>query len=133
LQRGPLVGGVVVDVHARVGPPTPHQVVDQVLDQLLLGGRVVSPPRGERARPVPEARQVFATTTVGRPGVALEVEVDVAGAGLGEPLQPATGIGSQQLVCRVASVALLHLEAGLQLQPVRALAADRRHDRAALA
>jgi hypothetical protein len=61
-----------------------------MLDQLLLVGRVVRPPRRERAGSAPEAGKVLALAAVVRRGVTLEVEVNVAGAGLRGPTQAAT-------------------------------------------
>ena len=100
-ERGPLVGRVVVDVHARVGFPAAHQLVEQVLGELLLPLGVVRPEPGEGAVAVPQAREVLPAAAVVGPGVALEVEVDVAGTGLGQPLQAPALLGRQQRVGRL--------------------------------
>ena len=52
LERGVLVGGVVVDVQPRVGEPPVVQVGEQVVDEAPFRRGVVRPPRGELPGPV---------------------------------------------------------------------------------
>ena len=125
LQRGLLVGRVVVDVHVRVGGQPAGQLVEQVAGQRRLLVVVVRPPGAEPSAAVPQPGEVLPALAVGGERVALEVEVDVARAGRRQAQQPAVGLGRQQLVGGPAGGPLAHLQARLLGQPLTGRPADR--------
>ena len=99
LERGRLVGRVVVDVHARVGAPAGGSA-------RRAGRGSAPPPRSwscahqvlKPSAAVPEPGEVLPALAVGGERVALEVEVDVAVARRRQAQQPAVGLRRQQLV-----------------------------------
>jgi hypothetical protein len=72
----------VVDVHARIGGPCPHEVVDQSLERGLLLGRVGSPVRSEPVA-VDHAEEVL-QSVLAEERVAFDVEEHVTGRRLGK-------------------------------------------------
>ena len=96
-----------------------HDEVDERLEQLLLGGRVVGPPAPERTDGAvgawhDDAEEVL-EPEVAHVRVALDVEEDVAGAGRRQHLEATVGSGVEQLVGRqlVGPAAGRYLEACL--------------------
>ena len=100
LERGRLVGRVVVDVHPGVGLPRRRDQVDDRLE----GGPLLGV--GERPEPAVDGRsgvverhdaeQVLAPALAGE-RVALEVEEHVAGRRLREPRQPQARLDRPEL------------------------------------
>ena len=78
LDRGRLVGAVVVDVEAGMPRPARHDPVDEALERALLVRRVERPAGVVPAGPVRHPEQVL-QTAVPREGVAFDVEEYVAG------------------------------------------------------
>ena len=120
LERGGLVGRVVVDVHARVGFPEGGDFVeDRLEDGLLLGRRCGPSAESGDVLPVgPDDRhpeEVLARAFVGEV-VAFEVEEDVAGRGLGQAREAAALFDGQQLVDGRVGAAPRELDAGLALR-----------------
>jgi hypothetical protein len=117
LQRGALVGRVVVDVHPRKACAALADQVDQPLEAGLLLRAVERPdavvPRlAVVAEPDP-AEQVLEPARRLVPGVALEVEPDVALVRLRKEREAALALEREDLVRELAREAAVELEPGL--------------------
>ena len=135
LERGGLVGGVVVDVHPRVAAPELDHVPEEVAQRLPLSGAVVRP-QGREARllrpvlDVDETPEVFqpphVAARLGPHRVALEVEEEVPGARRRKSTEVGRG---EDLVREDPVVGGLSgdLEAGLRGQPSQPLGPDPGH------
>ena len=124
LEPGRLVGRVVVDVHAGVGVPGADEVIDELFERLLLEGEVGGPVGSERVV-VDDAPQVL-EPVITEERVALDVEEHVARRRLGQQREPAVLFGREQLVGRLAGVALDQLQPGLGREPLARRGSDRR-------
>jgi hypothetical protein len=117
LQRGALVGRVVVDVHPGVARAALADQVDQPLEARPLLLTVERPdvlvPRLAVVVEVDPAGQVLERAPGLVPGVALEVEPDVARAQLGQERKPALGLEREDRVRELAGAAAVELERGL--------------------
>ena len=91
LDRGGLVGAVVVDVEAGVLLPARHDGVDEALEHALLPRRLERPRRVVVAAAVRDAEQVL-EPAVGREEVAFEVEEHVAVRRLGQRRKSLVGL-----------------------------------------
>ena len=121
LERGVLVGGVVVDVQAGVFAPALVEPVHELLERLLLLEAGVAPEglelEGALAVPVVDAEQVL-EPVVAVERVAFHVEVHVARVGrrqLGEPARLA-GRVLDEMVVQLAGLAAEQLHRGLLAQ-----------------
>ncbi len=105
LERGDLVGGVVVDVQVGVArEPLVHEV-DERLERDPLGLVVVRVERLEVAVDVEDPPEVL-ERAVGVPErVALEVEEEVAGRGVGQEREAGFGLRLEEPVGVVAGLA----------------------------
>ena len=97
LQRGDLVGGVVVDVHRGVGGAALADQVDHALDGAPLLRAVVRPERTERPGGVDDPPEVLEPAAGLPERVALDVEEEVAVARRRQQLEPARGLGREHL------------------------------------
>ena len=133
LERGVLVGGVVVDAHVAVLLHAGLEPVHEGFERVLFLRAVVRPERLEdvaavAALPVPDAEQVLEpVVTVER--VAFHVEVDVAVVGVRQLHQPGGDAGGSfdELELRLARVATQLLHRGLVTQLGERLRGQVRH------
>ena len=120
LQRGALVGRVVVDVHPRVARAALADQVDQPLEARFLRRAVERPdvlvPRVAVVVEPDPARQVLERARSLVPGVTLEVEPDVARARLGQEREPALGLEREEDVLELAGAPAVQLKRGLLLE-----------------
>jgi hypothetical protein len=98
LERRRLVGGVVVDVQARVSGEPLVEEVEQPLEQEALVLAVVRPERGEAPVPIGQAVQVLERAPGLPEGVALDVVEEVAPGGSREQPEAALLLRRQQVV-----------------------------------
>ena len=117
LQRRPLVRRVVVDVHPGVPRAPLLDQVEKPLEALLLLRAVERPDdvvlRHAVVVEVDPAEQVLEPARRLVPGIALEVEPDVARARLGQEGEAALGLEREDLVLELAGPAPVELERGL--------------------
>ena len=117
-QRRALVGGVVVDVHARVAPAALDDPVDELLERGALGVAIPPPDRGVLHGAVVVAIAVAEEVLEPARGlverVALHVEPDVAGVRLGQETEAALLLVGEELVQVAALAAAAELERGLE-------------------
>ena len=129
-ERGALVRRVVVDVHAREAAAALDDVVDEPLEALLLGFPVARPDVLVARRAVlaelDPAEEVLEPARRLEPGVALEVEPDVAGARLRQEREAAVGLLGEVLDHVLARAPVVELEPRLV---VEALEGGRAHAR----
>ena len=120
-ERGALVGGVVVDVHAGEAAAALDDQVDEPLEAGLLLGAVAGPDAVVARLPVvvevDPAEEVLEPAGRLEPGVALEVEPDVARVRLGHEREAALGLDRQQLDPVLAVPPVMELELGLEPEP----------------
>ena len=121
-ERGALVGRVVVDVHAREAPAPLDDVVDELLEGALLGLAVVGP-EGVVARLAvlverDPAGEVLEAARRLEPGVAFEVEPDVARGRLRHEREAAVFLQREVVDLVLAGAALVELERGLVAEPL---------------
>ena len=130
LQRRAFVGRVVVDVHARVARAPLADQIEQPLEARLLLGPV-EPPDAVVLRlavvvEVDPAEQVLEPALRLVPGVALEVEPDVARRRLGQKREPALGLDREHDVLQLAGLPAVELEPGLLVELRERLGAELR-------
>ena len=109
-QRGDLVGGVVVDVHVGVLAQARVDEVDERLERGLLARVVVGPERREVVVRVEHAPEVLEAPVLVPERVALDVEEEVAGRGVGQEREAGVGVRREELVDGLAGLAALELE-----------------------
>ena len=119
-ERGALVGGVVVDVHAGEAAAALDDQVDEPLEAGLLRGAVAGPDAVVARLAVLEvdpAEEVLEPAGRLEPRVALEVEPDVARARLGHEREAALVLDRQVLDPVLVVPAVVELELGLEPEP----------------
>ncbi len=129
-QVGALVGGVVVDVQVGVHGTAGLDVGEEVDERLPLVGEAVRPVGSEVGVRIDHSEQVvdapLARVVLGVERVALEVEVEVAGARGGQCVQRAGGAHRHGRRTAGGGPGGLCLEVGLDAQRVERRAGDAR-------
>ena len=124
LDRGRLVGAVVVDVEARILPPARRDAVDETLERTLLGGFIERPAAVVSAVPIRGSEEVL-EPAARREGIAFEIEEEVARRGCRQRGESLVFLDRRnQLVHAPAFTPSLILDARLLPDPNQRVVAD---------